>query len=120
MNILIEQETGKVPVTIFQISGDLDGSTDKELQDKASELIKGGAENILLDFSGISFLGSAGFRVIHRLTKMLNKEQGDSAKSKHVKFLSPSEDALKVIKTLGFDKYLDIYTDREKAVFSFY
>lgn len=119
MNILIGQETGKVSVTILQISGDLDANTHKELQDKASELIEDGAENILLDLSGVSFLGSAGLRVIHALTKMLAKEQDDSGKSKHVKLLNPSEDASKVIKTLGFDDYLDIFTNRDAAVSSF-
>jgi anti-anti-sigma factor len=119
MNILIGQETGKVPVTILQISGDLDASTHKEFQDKASELINDGSENILLDLSGVSFLGSAGLRVIHALTKMLTKAQDDSIRSKHVKLLNPSEGVSKVIKTLGFDDYLDIYTDKDAAVTSF-
>ena len=121
MNILIGQETGKgnASITVIQVSGNLDASTHKELQDKALELIDGGAKNILLDLSGVSFLGSAGLRVIHALTNKLHNEQDGSGKSKHVKLLNPSEDVSKVIKTLGFDDYLEIYTDKDDAIASF-
>ena len=121
MNILIGQKTGKdnTPISVIHISGNLDASTHKELQDKALELIDEGVQDILLDLSEVSFLGSAGLRVIHALTNKLHKEEDGSGKSKHVKLLNPSEDASKVIKTLGFDDYLEIYINIDDAIRSF-
>ena len=42
MNILVGQEQGNVPVTVLKIEGDIDASSYKDLQDKASELIEAG------------------------------------------------------------------------------
>ncbi|MFV2033310.1 MAG: STAS domain-containing protein [Gammaproteobacteria bacterium] len=120
MKILVAQEQGSVPVTVLQISGDLDANTHSDLQDKASELIAAGAGNILLDLSGVSFMGSAGFRAIHAITNMLNEDQSEhTIQSKHVKLLNPSDEVLKIIKTLGFDAYLDIYSNLKEAVDAF-
>ena len=75
MNILVGQEQGNVPVTVLKIEGDLDASTFKDLQDKATELINEGTANILLDMGQVEYMDSAGFRAIHAIANMLNTEQ---------------------------------------------
>lgn len=120
MNILIGQEVDSVPVTIMRIQGDLDASTYKSLQDQAAEVIEGGANNILLDMSDVEYMGSAGFRAIHAIANMLNKEQKEGMyKSEHVKLLKPHGEVARVIKTLGFDSFLEIHNDRATAIASF-
>jgi len=120
ISILIGQEQGSVPVTVLKIEGDIDAGSSKALQDKAAEVIDGGAENILLDLASVEYMGSAGFRAIHAIANMLNKEgQEGMYKSPHVKLLNPQGEVARVIKTLGFDSFLEIHHDRSVAIASF-
>ena len=120
LNFMVGQEQGYVAVTVIRVEGDIDAATHKELQDKAAEVIKGGTTHILLDLGGVNYMGSAGFRAIHAMTNMLS--DGDSPglmKSTHLKLLNPTDAVARVIKTLGFDVYLDIYDNRDEAISSF-
>ena len=120
MNILVGQEQGSVPVTVLKIEGDLDANTYKDFQDKASEIIDAGASNLLLDMGDVEYMGSAGFRAIHAIANMLNKEQKEGMyKSEHVKLLNPKGEVARVIKTLGFDSFLEIHDDRATAIASY-
>ena len=118
--ILVGEEQGNVPVTVLRVEGDIDASTHKTLESKASEVIEAGASNILLDLSDVHYMGSAGFRAIHAINNMLeHKETAATAKSEHLKLLNPTEEVSRVIHTLGFDVFLDIYDSREEALNAF-
>jgi len=120
LNIMVGQEQGSAPVTVLRVEGDIDASTHQILQDKGSEVIADGATNILLDLSGVHYMGSAGFRAIHAITNMLDdSESVGMSRSKHLKLYNPSDEVSRVIKTLGFDSFLDIFRDRDEAVNSF-
>ena len=120
LHIMVGQEQGNVPVTVLKVEGDIDASTHNILQEKGSEVIAAGASNILLDLSGVHYMGSAGFRAIHAVTNMLdNSESVGISKSKHLKLYNPSDEVSRVIKTLGFDSFLEIFRDRDEAVNSF-
>jgi len=120
LNIMVGHAQGKVPVTILRAEGDIDAATHKVLQDKASEVIKAGSKHILLDLGGVNYMGSAGFRAIHAISNMLSDEKSSGlTKSAYLKLLKPTDAVARVIKTLGFDVYLDIYQDRDEAVNSF-
>lgn len=117
---MVGEAQGSVPVTILRVEGDIDASTHKTLQDKAAEVIEAGAKNILIDLGGVNYMGSAGFRAIHAVTNMLSDDDSEGlAKSSHLKLLNPTEAVGRVIKTLGFDVYLDIFQDRNEAINSF-
>jgi len=120
LNILVGQAQGNVPVTILRLDGDIDAATHKTLQDKAAEVIDAGSTHILLDLGGVKYMGSAGFRALHAISNMLHKDEPPGMmKSTRLKLLNPTDPVARVIKTLGFDVYLDIYEDRELAVNSF-
>lgn len=120
LNIMVGEEQGNVSVTILRVEGDIDAATHKTLQDKASEIVDAGATHILLDLGGVKYMGSAGFRAIHAITNMLNNEESSGlSKSPYLKLLNPTDAVARVIKTLGFDVYLDIYQDRTEAINSF-
>ena len=120
LNFMVGQEQGNVSVTVLKVEGDIDAATHKTLQDKAAELIDAGTTHILLDLSGVNYMGSAGFRAIHAMTNMLSGgESSGLSKSPYLKLLNPTDPVARVIKTLGFDVYLDIYQDRNEAVNSF-
>ena len=115
LRITVSEETGNVPVTIVHLIGDLDANTQKDFEGKTKEIISGGAKNLLLDLSAVSYMGSAGLRVIHALSTNL-KESGQAG---HIKLLSPSEPVAKVLKTLGFDSYFEVFDSVHEAVASF-
>ena len=120
MNIMVGQAQGNVPVTILRVEGDIDAATHKTLQDKAAEVVEAGAKHILLDLESVNYMGSAGFRAIHAITNMLNSEDSVGlAKSPFLKILNPTDAVSRVIKTLGFDVYLDIFQDKDEAINSF-
>lgn len=120
MSILVGQEQGNVPVTVLKIEGDIDAGSYKTLQDKAGEVIEAGASNILLDLGQVEYMGSAGFRAIHAIANMLNTEGEEGMyRSRHVKLLNPRGEVARVIKTLGFDSFLEIHDDRAAAIASF-
>jgi anti-sigma B factor antagonist len=120
LDIMVEQAQGSVPVTVLKVKGDIDAATHKTLQDKASEVMAAGATHILLDLAGVNYMGSAGFRAIHAMTNMLGPDASDGLeKSAHLKLLNPTDAVAKVIQTLGFDVYLDIFQDREEAISSY-
>jgi anti-anti-sigma factor len=117
---MVGEEQGSIPVTVMRLEGDIDAATHAILKDKAEEVIQGGATHILLDLSGVAYMGSAGFRALHAISNMLDPEGGAGmSKSKQLKLLNPTEDVSRVIKTLGFDVYLDIFMDRSEAIDSF-
>lgn len=120
LNIMLGHAQGRVPVTILRAEGDIDAATHKILQDKAAEVIKAGSTHILLDLGGVKYMGSAGFRAIHAISNMLSGDDSSGlSKSSHLKLLNPTDAVARVIKTLGFDVYLDIFRDRDEAVNSF-
>lgn len=120
LNIMTEEAQGDVPVTVMHLQGDIDADTHTTLTAKAEEVIAAGASNILLDLSSVGYMGSAGFRALHAISNMLDTDDGAGmGKSKQLKLLSPSDDVARVIKTLGFNVYLDVFESQEEAVGSF-
>ena len=114
LRIAVSQEQGSAPVTVLYLTGDLDGSTYQNLEAKASEIISGGANNLLLDLSGINFIGSAGLRALHGISNKLK-----AAGNGQMKLLKPSDSVSRVLKTLGFDKFFSIHQEFETALTSF-
>ncbi len=120
LSFMAGQEQGSVPVTVLRVEGDIDAATHKLLQDKAAEVIQAGSTHILLDLGGVNYMGSAGFRAIHAISNMLHDDDTPGMmKSNHLKLLNPTDAVARVIKTLGFDVYLDIYQDQGEAINSF-
>ncbi|HMV30180.1 MAG TPA: STAS domain-containing protein, partial [Anaerolineales bacterium] len=74
MEINISQEKGNVPVTVIQVTGQLDGQTYQKLIAAAQEVIKEGSTNILLDLSELTFISSAGLVSLHVIALLLRGE----------------------------------------------
>ena len=131
MQVTISQEQGHVPVTIFQVQGDIDVHSYEELQAKAEEAHQAGMRHLLLDLTNVRYVGSAGLRAFHHIFNMLRDASPEddkalkrglmdgSYKSAHFKLLNPSRDVTNTLTMSGFDMFLEIYTDRKKALASF-
>jgi len=132
MDITISQEQGRVPVTVFRISGNVDSTTSGQFEQKVKQAIQDGTRYLLLDMQITPFISSAGLRAIHAafielrgLTPDISDREmrdGISAgtyKSPHLKLLNPSTNVRTALHTAGFDMYLETHTDLKKAVASF-
>jgi anti-anti-sigma factor len=129
--VTITQEQGRVPVTIIQVQGDIDVNSCEELQATAEEAYRAGMRNLLLDLTKVKYVGSAGLRAFHQIFDMLRDAslEDDAAmkrglmdgsyKSAHFKLLNPSRDVTSVLTMSGFDMFLEIHTNRKKALASF-
>ena len=67
MEIKVSTESGRVPVTILHVDGNIDSSTYDQFQSTAKKLIEEGARYILVDLSHAPFVSSAGLRALHTL-----------------------------------------------------
>lgn len=118
LRIAVSEEKGNVPVTILQLTGDLDGRTYNDLETKAGEVINAGASNILFDLSGVGFMGSAGLRALHAVSNRI-KTAGPNGSAGKMMLLKPTDAVSRVMKTLGFDQHFSIHSDLDEALKSF-
>ncbi len=94
-------------IIILRLFGRIDASSSPLLQNRLNNLLKEGHERVLLDFSNIDYLSSAGLRVLLSFTKKYKKK---------VAIFSVTEEVLDIIKLTGFDKILDIYKSEKEAI----
>jgi len=118
LRIAVSEEKGNVPITILQLTGDLDGKTYQDLEAKAADVIGAGASNILFDLGGVGFMGSAGMRALHAISNKI-KSAGPNGSAGKMMLLNPSEAVSRVLKTLGFDQHFSIHRNLEEALKSF-
>jgi anti-anti-sigma factor len=126
MEIKVSQQPGRVPVTLMEVNGRINLGSAGELEQKAREAHAAGARDLILDLSGAPSVTSAGLSAILAIYKLYNNVGSSAAatevagpKPRHLVLLNPAPEVQKVIKIAGFDRYLEIYTDRQAAVDSF-
>lgn len=115
LNIAVSEEKG---VSVLRLNGAIDANTQKTLEEKADEIIQGGASNVLLDLKDVSYMGSAGLRALHIIGGMFGGDD-QSERFAHVKLLNPSDEVRRVLKTLGFDNYIGVFDDLDEALNAF-
>ena len=134
MEIKVSTESGRVPITVLHVDGNIDSSTSEIFLSKARNLIKDGARYILVDLSHAPFVSSAGLRALHTIFNELRSvnpeanlsdeqiKKGISAgtyKSPHLKLMNLSPETRTAFETSGFDMYIETFTDQKAAIASF-
>jgi anti-anti-sigma factor len=136
MSVTVSQANGRVPVVILHAEGSVDGSNYTELIAKAQEAYDAGARDLLLDFSKVTFMSSAGIIALHRIVHILrgdkpsHTEEGqaasraidreeDSGLEQHIKLLNPQPAVESVLDLTGLKQHFAIFTDLEKALAAF-
>ncbi len=136
MEIQIEQQQGRVPVTIMKLMGDLDGSNYQDVITKGKELVAAGTTHLLIDMKDVPFMGSAGLVALHSLALALqgkpetDPEEGwnalhaariDAAQGKQafVKILNPQPSVLRGLERTGMTELFEVHTDLATAVAAF-
>ena len=101
-------------VTIVELHGRVDHQSAPQVAQVVNELLRAHKYNLVVDLSGVSYLASAGLRVLltaHKETQ--GKQRGD------VRLAAPSELIVETLKLVGFTKIFKIYPTLVEAVGSF-
>ena len=132
MIVEVSQETGRVPVSVLTIDGDIDSSNYEQLDEITGKLIQAGTQYILIDLTEVGFISSAGFRSFTKIFKDLRSHSMDASeqemhkginsgayKSPYLKLFKPSKLVTETLKIAGFDMLLEIHNDKQAAIASF-
>ncbi len=132
MEIMVSQEQGRVPVTVFHIKGDIDANTYEQLESRAERAIAAGTKDLLLDLTDVPYVSSAGVRAMNRIFNMLHSDtsaggraalskglRDGTFKSPHLKVLNPSPAVSEVLSATGMDMFLDIRRNAKEALEAF-
>lgn len=97
-------------VTKLRIRGRLDAITSPLAEKKIFECIAGGAYHLLIDFTEMEYLSSAGMRMLLSTTKKLKTLSGKLV------IISANANVMDVLKMSGFDHILDICQDEDEGL----
>lgn len=103
-------EEKKNNATIFSLKGRLDSTTSPEVDKKIIEAISQGAKEIILDFSALDYISSAGIRVLVHCHKEIEKQQGRILLAGVPK---PIENVLYIT---GFLPYFEVFEGQAQAL----
>ena len=136
MDLTVSEELGRQPVTVLAVSGEIDYSNYGDLTDRARALYDAGRRNLILDLSGVTYLGSSGLVALHAVAMIFAGEEppdpeggwsaihamhdGESAGTDpNVKLLNPSPQADRVLERTGMRELFEVHDDRTAAIGSF-
>jgi anti-anti-sigma factor len=127
MEIGVRHEQGRVDVTVFAIMGELTVESYEQLEERFVQEQKLGTKHLLIDLKEVPYISSNGLRALQHIFSLLEQDdettrtriRAGTFMSTRLKLLSPSTDVCRVLKTAGFDMFLEMYSDLQSAIASF-
>jgi anti-sigma B factor antagonist len=132
LEITSTTENARVPVTIINLKGEVDSSNHQVFQTEGEALINQGARYLLINLKEVSYMSSAGLRVIHTLFNKLREVHKDvnddelrkkmragAYKSSYIKVVDLSSALRELFVLSGFDTYIEPFDDISSAIKSF-
>jgi anti-sigma B factor antagonist/stage II sporulation protein AA (anti-sigma F factor antagonist) len=107
------KEEVKEDVLVLRIQGRLDAVSSPTAERKVFESINNGQHRLLLDFSEVDYLSSAGMRMLLSVTKKLKTLSGQLV------LCSITSNVMDVLKMSGFDHVLELVQNEEEALKKF-
>jgi len=107
MGISIEREGVTV---IAKIDGRLDGANAQEFQGDLTDAIEDSDRAVVLDFADLSYISSAGLRVILITAKALKRQEAELA------VCSLSDPIREVFEISGFDQIIPVRDSQADAI----
>ena len=95
---------------IAKADGRVDGANALEFHEALEAAIGPDDQTMVLDFGGISYISSAGLRVVLLVAKTLQKQNAKMA------VCSLSEPIREIFEISGFDKIIPVYPSRQEAL----
>ena len=70
----VEQASGRVPITVLTLDGELDASNFGALIEQVRGLYEAGTRHLLLDLAGLRFMASSGLVALHSIVRLMHGE----------------------------------------------
>ena len=114
MPSLITNQRQVGPITIVDLRGEIGlGESSLTLRRTIRDLIESGRIKILLNFSNVNSIDSAGVGELAGAYLPVKSKGGE------LKFLNPTKKVHRVLQVTQLDKVFEVYTDEQAAVQSF-
>jgi anti-anti-sigma factor len=107
MQINVER---KNETLITKVEGRIDGGNAREFENALSAAIRDDDRSLILDLEDLSYISSAGLRVILLIAKTLRKRDAEFL------LCSLSDPIREVFKISGFDKIIPVHDTRAEAL----
>jgi anti-anti-sigma factor len=107
------KEDKKGDVIVLRFKGRLDAISTPDAEKRVQEFIKKGEIKLLMDFSEVDYISSAGMRLLLSTTKQLKFLAG------HLVICSMTTNVMDVFKLSGFDHVLELTNSEEEALKKF-
>jgi anti-sigma B factor antagonist/stage II sporulation protein AA (anti-sigma F factor antagonist) len=107
LHIQLEEIDRKV---VLRIDGRIDAASSPILERKLSQLIDDQHTHLILDFTRVDYLSSAGMRVLLAAMKKLRAHRGSLV------LFSLSDEVAEIIRMAGFDKILHLCSNEKEAL----
>ncbi len=95
---------------VLRIDGRLDASSAPQLERKFTQLIEEHHLHLLLDFTQVDYMSSAGMRVLLSVAKKLKSKKGALV------LFSLQEEVAEIVRLAGFDKILHLCANEKEAL----
>jgi anti-anti-sigma factor len=100
-------------VLVIDLEGRLDSRTAGEVDDRIVAIATGADKRAVLNLRGVTFVSSAGLRIILRLSRLLQSHGGELRISDAQAMVGS------VLQTAGFDSLLRIHATEQEAIAAF-
>ena len=107
MDIQTERENGTL---VAKVEGRIDGVNARDFEEALKAAISGDDSTVVMDLKGLSYISSAGLRVILLIAKTLRKRNAE------LMLCSLSDPIREVFEISGFDKIIPVHASREEAL----
>lgn len=107
LRIAVEEIDRKL---VLRLEGRIDAATAPILERKLTHLLDENHLQLLLDFTQIDYLSSAGMRVLLSTTKKLKGKKG------RLVLFSLTEEVSEIVRLAGFDKILHLCSSEKEAL----
>lgn len=104
------QTVNRDGIVIINLKGRIDATNSGQLYDKVMEEIKDGCNKMIIDFSEVNYISSAGLRVLIVAIKSLTKNSGTFG------ICSINENVMKIFEISGLANLIIIHDDLETAL----
>jgi len=106
---ITEEKKGK-ETTVFYLKGRLDSASSSDVEKKIFDSINKGTKDVVLDFSSLDYISSAGIRVLVHCHKELEKKEG------HILLSAVPKPIENVLYITGFLPYFKVYDKLSHAL----
>lgn len=100
-------------VNLIDVKGYLDAHTAPDLENEFNKLIEKKQFKVVVNFSELNYISSAGLGVFMAYVETMREQSGD------IKFSNLKEDVYSIFDLLGFPVLYEFYKDEEDAIKKF-